>query len=112
MTAIKFYGVVINSIYMAQNIDLNASSYHDQCLENHYPLGKMIVVFEVLFWLLWVISSPIFMCICMLTEYVNRKELHVLKEKVDKIHHKESVYYQDFIEYSHHDRNLFCLCSA
>ena len=52
--------IVINASYIAQKLDKNNTDVALECVIGQYPLGKMVIAFEVLVWTLWTIAFPIF----------------------------------------------------
>ncbi len=52
--------ILINASYIAQKLDKNNADVALECVTGKYPLGKMVIAFEVLVWALWIIAFPIF----------------------------------------------------
>ena len=78
-------------------------------MHHTYPLGKMMLVFEIMAWILWVISSPIFTCMCLLKDYRSKTEKRLQKGLTKSIHLEETIFKLDFFEYCEFDRCIFSL---
>ena len=74
--------VIIWACFRSQKFDLDNAQVGLECAHGQYPLGKMVLAFEVLVWGLCVVSFAIFQALCLISNYRNKNELRLLHGRI------------------------------